>query len=274
MCRNKMKNNCLFGLLLFVAFAFAGCGDGKNSSATTPLNSNMNSDVNQDSNLANSNQLENEVPVFTDSREAYAKGDEYLDASRNKDAISAFKQATELDPDYADAYFKLGVAYSLTEDDDTPVGLDDEESSNKEKKENSKSNSEIAFENAVKSYKKHVKKNPKDAQAYHNLGLSYNKLFEDDDARRALQKAVDLNPDDSEYRTDLGAVEIKLARYREAIRQLEKAIELDDQNFRAEDLLAKAKAGRKRTNFSTEKKKTKPVAKSTAKQTAKPTASP
>jgi tetratricopeptide (TPR) repeat protein len=203
-----------------------------------------------------------EVPKFEDAAEALKKGTEYFDKNKNKMAIEALKQAIELDPDLAEAHFKLGVAYALEESADDPSAepqkVDPEAAPTPKKgtdrKAPAKKNSVTAFGNAVKAYKKFIRKNPKDATAHFNLGRAYIKLYEDQEARKALERAVKLNGEDGSYRTELGAVLIKLAKYPEAIKQLTKAIEIDEDNARAEDLLEQAKAGRKRVDFAADKK--------------------
>ena len=214
-------------------------------------NANLNANVNTSE---NANVEVEEVPEFTDASEALKKGDEYLEANKTEDAIAALKQSVELDPDLAEAHFKLGVAYALIESEEEATDTNTNTEVETKKKKPKKKNSEKAFENSVKAYKKFVRKNPKSHEGFYNLGRAYNKLFNDKEAERALQKAVKLNGEDSLYRTELGAILIKLAKYPAAIRQLNKAIELDEDNFRAEDLLVKAKAGRKRTDFKTKKK--------------------
>lgn len=227
-------------------------------------NANVNSNVNQTENLA-----DEEVPKFDDAAKALEKGNEYLDASLTEKAINAYKQAVELDEDLAEAHFQLGVAYALeekedeadselepTEEEPTPKKTKKSKKSKKSKKDEKilTKNSEKAFENSIKAYKKYLKKNPKDAVAHFNLGRAYNILFEDEDARKAFEEAVELNDEDSLYRTELGATLIKLAKYPEAIKQLKKAIELDEYNARAEDLLEQAEAGRKRVDFGAKEK--------------------
>ncbi len=177
-----------------------------------------------------------DVPKFETLDEALAKGDEYLDANLYRKAIAAFKQAVELDADRGEAHFKLGVAYALQEDlEELPPGVE--------------GNSDKAFRNAVTVYKRYLKENPEDAPAWFNLGRAYGKLFEDKEAADALGKAVKFDEENSQYRTEYGAALNKLARYGEAIKQLEKALELDEDDLRAEDLLEKAQAGKKRVDF-------------------------
>jgi tetratricopeptide (TPR) repeat protein len=196
------------------------------------------------------------LPVFTDANEALAVGDKLFDRSDNEKAIDAYQQAVKLNPDFAEAYFKLGMAYSqleieqrdagvLTEEEPTPV------KTKKGKKEAAPklSDADKAFENAVKAYKKILDKDPKDDVAHFNLGRAHNKLNQDTDAQKALKEAVKLKPDDGLYQTEFGEILIKLAQYEEAVAALKKAVEIDSENLQAQDLLEKAQAGKKRINF-------------------------
>ena len=228
---------------LFCSLVLCGCSDeaarNRNADIAENYNAGRKTDV-----AATSNSVikDEKVLRFDDAYEALKKGNIYLETNNIKNAIEVLKQSTKLDPDLAEAHFSLGIAYSLFE-------RDNQSDLEKELSDSKKKNSEKSFENSVKAYKKVISKNPKKHKAHYNLGRAYNKLYDDRKAERALQKAVKLNPDDSIYRTELGAALIKLARYASAIRQLNKAIELDKENFRAEDLLVKAKAGRKRIGF-------------------------
>lgn len=197
---------------------------------------------------------------FTDANAALAEGTKLLDTGDTDRAIEMLSRAVELNPDLAEAHFKLGIAYALIETRDaavveeqvTPTPLPGEK-----KPKVAKTNSEKAFEKAVAAYKKQIEANENDDLAYFNLGRAYNKLNEDEEAERALKQAVKLKPDDTEYQTDLGAILVKLAEYREAISPLRKAIELDPENSRAINLLEDAEAGRKRVDFVTDKKDSK-----------------
>lgn len=200
------------------------------------------------------------VPTFTDADTALAEGNKYLEEIETEKAIDALKQAVKLNPDLAEAYFQLGIAYSLREKEleNAQVVVEEEPTPTSTKKgkkdEPVLSNSDKAFENAAKAYEKILKKNPKDDAAYFNLGRSYNKLNKDKEAEKALRQAVKLNPEDSEYQTELGAILIKLAQYEEAVRVLKKAGELDENNSHAVDLLEKAEAGKKRIDFANKDK--------------------
>lgn len=221
---------------LFIAGCSSAPADNSNSAAATPALS---------------------AAEFTDANAALVEGTKLLDTGDTERAIEILNRAVELNPDLADAYFQLGIAYALIETRDAAVveeQVTPTPTPGEKKQRVATTNSEKAFEKAVAAYKKQIDANGKDDVAYFNLGRAYNKLNEDEDAAKALKEAVDLKPDDTEYQTELGAILVKLAQYREAISPLKKAIELDPENSRAIDLLEDAEAGRKRIDFVTDKK--------------------
>jgi tetratricopeptide (TPR) repeat protein len=176
-----------------------------------------------------------------------------LDQGETDEAIDVLNQAVTLNPDLAEAYFHLGIAYALIEsrdetviENDVNANSSDVEKDRKEKKKNS----EIAFERAITGFKKVVANSKDDHAAWYNMGRSYNKLNKDEDALEAFREAVRINPDDTEYQTALGAILIKLARYREAIAPLKKALEIDPENVEAQEFLEDAEAGRSRVSYS------------------------
>ncbi len=228
-----------------------------NSAATPTPATNVNANANANTAVAQ----ETPVPQFTDANVALAEGIKMLDSNSTEKAIDAFSQAIKLNPDLAEAHFRLGIAYSLveaekaqeTESDTMPTPTPTPIRKGKTL-EPAKTDSEKSFENAVKSYKKFLIKNPKDDVAHFNLGRAYNKLNDDKEALKSLQQAVKLKADDTEYQTELGAIYIKLAQYNEAVRALKKALEIDDSNLEAESLLEKADAGKKRVDFGAKQK--------------------
>lgn len=209
---------------------------------------------------ANVKPPETPLPTFTDADTAFAEGSKLFDAGENEKAIEAYRQAVKLNPDAAEAYFKMGIAYSLLEKEQKDSGKSDETptpKSGKNKKakkdEPPPTKANKAFENAVKAYKKILAKNPKDDAAHFNLGRAYNKLNDDKESQKSLLQAVKLKPDDSQYQTELGAILIKLAHYDDAVAALKKAVKLDESNLQAQDLLDDAQAGKKRVDYGVNK---------------------
>lgn len=208
---------------------------------------------------ANTTVVSNEpVPTFSDAETALAEGNKYFDANATEKAIEAYKQAVKLNPDLAEAYFKLGISYTIIENEkdalqvvgETPTPTPGK--AKKSKKEDEKvalTDSDKAFENAAKAYEKIIDKDPKNDVAQFNLGRSYNKLNKDKEAEKSLRQAAKLKPDDIEYQTEFGAILVKLANYDEAVTALKKAVALDDSNSQAQELLEKAEAGKKRIDF-------------------------
>jgi tetratricopeptide (TPR) repeat protein len=208
-------------------------------------------DPTENANSDDGNAAEERFAHITDPKAALAEGDRLFDGNETELAIDAYRQAVKLDPDLAEAHFKLGIAYALIEAELERTGVVQEApaNSNGEKAVRIKPKSQKSFENAVEAYKKWLSDNPKDDVAYFNLGRAYNKLNKDEEAEEAFREAVKLKPDDTEYQTELGAILIKLAEYREAIGPLKKAIELDPENSRAINLHDDAEAGRSRIDY-------------------------
>ena len=191
---------------------------------------------------------------ITDANQALAIGNDLLENNETEKAIDAFLRATELDPDLAEAWFQLGIAYGLIEKEQQLEAEADANVTSDNTQKASRTNSEKAFKKAIEAYKKILAGNPDDDVALYNMGRAYNKLNQDEEAAKALKQAVRIKPDDTDYQTELGAILIKLAQYREAILPLRKALELDPENSRAADLLDDAEAGRSRIDYVPPKK--------------------
>jgi tetratricopeptide (TPR) repeat protein len=195
---------------------------------------------------ANDANIQQESPFanITDPAAAVAEGDRLMDENQTDLAVQAYQQAIKLNPDLAEAHFKLGIAYGLVE---MQMELDGRAADTLDAK--GRTRSEKAFLKAVEAYKKWLDANPNDDTAHYNLGRTYNKLNKDEEAEKEFREAVKLKPEDTEYQTELGNILIKLAKYREAIGPLKKAIELDAENERAASLLEDAEAGRQRIDY-------------------------
>lgn len=261
MCVMKKVFTFLFASAL--ACFQSGCAGNKTANDSNSANANLETKTETNQANINAKAAETPLPTFTNADEALAEGKKLLDAIETEKAIDALNQAVKLNPDLAEAYFNLGIAYSLVEKDEEEVAKEEIEPTPTPKQSGKvKKNappvrtkySEKAFEKAVAAYKKIVAKNPKDDVAQFNLGRALNKLNEDEDAMKALRQAVKLKPDDAEYQTNYGAILMKLAQYDEAVAALKKANNLDADNIQIKELLEKAEAGQRRVGFSTKPK--------------------
>jgi len=141
-------------------------------------------------------------------------------------AAEAFQRAVRLDPDLAEAHFRLGLAYeALAKSDEA----------------------EVAYKNAVEVYKKYLEDNSDDAEAHYDLGQAYANLHQYSEAVREYRQAIKLkDKDDAAIYFDLGMALTRLAQYDEAVAAFSKSLEIDPDNYRAEDALAEAREGVRR----------------------------
>ena len=106
--------------------------------------------------------------------------------------MAAFQQAVKLDPDLAEAHFRLALGYEA---------LDKRE------------DAESQYKKAVDAYKKHLEAKPDDAEAHYNLGQTYANLGNYSEAIREYRQATKLKTDDPDIYYDLGVAHTKLAQY-------------------------------------------------------------
>jgi tetratricopeptide (TPR) repeat protein len=167
----------------------------------------------------------NSIPPGKNAREYFDLGVEAYKNDNDEEAVMLLKESVRLDPGFAEAHYRLGLAHSA-------LGQVEE--------------SEKAFEEAVKAYRESLKNNPTDGQAQYMLGLALAKLGKYDEAVRTLREAVKNSSDDDDKYYELGLAHSKLANYREAVAAFNKALELNPDNFPAADALEKARAGLER----------------------------
>ncbi len=153
------------------------------------------------------------------------KGKELYRSDHDSEAAEAFEQAVKLDPDLAEAHFRLGLAYDAL---------------------NKQQEAESEYKKAVDGYKKYLADNPKDAEAHYNLGQAYAGLHLYSEAAREYRQATKLKTDDADIYYDLGTALTKLAQYDEAAAAFSKSLEIDPENYRAQDALEEAREGVKR----------------------------
>jgi tetratricopeptide (TPR) repeat protein len=153
------------------------------------------------------------------------KGKDLYRTDHDSEAAEAFQQAVKLDPDLAEAHFRLGLAYDAL---------------------NKQQEAESEYKKAVDGYKKYLADNPKDAEAHYNLGQAYAGLHLYSEAAREYRQATKFKTDDADIYYDLGTALTKLAQYDEAAAAFSKSLEIDPENYRAQDALEEAREGVKR----------------------------
>lgn len=155
-----------------------------------------------------------------EAQKLFEQGNELARQDKDAEAAEAYKQAISIDPDFAEAHLRLAM---------TNLVID------------KKDESEEEFKKAAEAYQKFVRKNPKDARAFFNMGTAYTKIKKPDEAVKALRQAVKLDPENSTYQYELGLAYTHTAQYQESVMALQKAVELDPDNFPAQEALEKAK---------------------------------
>lgn len=153
------------------------------------------------------------------------RGKELYHDDLDEKALEAFKQALQIDPEFAEAHFRLGLTHDA-------LGQSDE--------------AQQAYKTAIEKYKKQLAKNDDDPEAHYNLGQAYAGRSLYSEAVTEYRKATKLKSDDTDIYYDLGEALTKLARYDEAVAAFSKALDIDPENYRAEDSLEEARDGVKR----------------------------
>jgi len=161
----------------------------------------------------------------TRARAELDKGKELYRNDRDAEAVQAFTEAVRLDPDLAEAHFRLGLGYES-------LGKREE--------------AEAQYKKAVEAYKKYFEEHRDDAEAHYALGQTYANLGQYSEAIREYREATKLKEDDPDMFYDLGVAYTKLAQYDAAAAAFSKSLEIDPDNYRAQDGLDDAKEGIKR----------------------------
>ena len=174
-------------------------------------------------NSAGAPQVSNNLPEDrTRARAQLDKGRELYNNDQDAEAVLAFQEAVRLDPELAEAHFRLGLGYES-------LGKREE--------------AEGEYKKAVAAYKKYFEGNENDPEAHYALGQTYANLGQFSEAVREYKEATKLKEDDPDMFYDLGVAYTKLAQYDAAVAAFSKSLELDPDNYRAQDGLDEAKEG-------------------------------
>jgi len=150
------------------------------------------------------------------------KGKDLYRTDHDSEAAEAFEQAVKIDPDLAEAHFRLGLSYEA---------------------QNKADEAETEYKKAIEAFKKYVDTNPEDAEAHYQFGQTYAALHQYSEAVREYRLATKIRSDDGDMYFDLGMALTKLARYDEAVAAYSKALEIDPEDYRSQDALEEAQQG-------------------------------
>ena len=120
-----------------------------------------------------------------------------------QDSIVMFERAIEIKPDYAEAYFNLGVVVKETDN----------------------------LDYARECYLKSIKLFPNYAAAHNNLGNIYKKLNQLTEAVKSYEKSVAIRPDFFEAQNNLGLALNKLGYLKKAEKCFRMAIKANNKHF-------------------------------------------
>jgi cytochrome c-type biogenesis protein CcmH/NrfG len=132
----------------------------------------------------------------------YSLGMAYSGLNRNDDAIDAFRQALRIDPEYAFAWLDLGNAYS---------GLN-------------------RYDDAIEAYLQALRIDPEDAELLSIIGGTYYKLNRNNDAIDAYRQALRINPENAFAWYSLGMAYYNLERNNDAINAFRQALRINPEN--------------------------------------------
>ena len=149
--------------------------------------------------IADDRQSVDESKTEVSAISAFTEGWSLGEAGKYEESIEKYKKATELKPDYAEAYNNWGVALGK-------LGR---------------------YEEAIEKSKKAIELKPDSARAYINWGWSLGKLGKHEEEMEKYEKARELKPDNATAWFNIASVYALQNKKEEALENLRRAIALD-----------------------------------------------
>jgi Tfp pilus assembly protein PilF len=138
--------------------------------------------------------------ISEDTADIFNKlGDALKRKGDREKAISAFKNAVAIKPDFSEAHYNLGCLF----------------------------NTEGKHDEAIVCYKKALQYNPEFAEANYNMGIAFQEKGEDDEAIACYKAALQISPDSALAWSSLGILWKGKRRFDEARDCFQKAVALD-----------------------------------------------
>ena len=155
-----------------------------------------------------------------------------LGASRDEigmfdEAANALKNSISLKPDYADAYFNMGVTLKNQGKLDESIEAYKKCISLKPNEANAYNNlGDVLYcqgklDEAIETFKKSILLKPDYAEAYYNMGLAMHYLDNSHEAIKTFNKSISLKPDFADAHYNLGFTFLKSGRLKEGLDQYE-----------------------------------------------------
>ena len=199
--------------------------------------------------LVTVNAIAEEPPVVT----RYRVGYDLLMAKNYRNAAIELEQAVREDSTYANAHFVLGQAYSVLNEHANAIraleaadrhGIDSGRVSKLLGKlyhrEALRLYKERKFKEAIQRFESSLAHRPDNAKVHYVMGLSYNRLRDEEEAGAAFQRAIQVDSTYAKPYKSLGDINRRGRRYREAGNFYNRAIAADPAFMEAYGGLAQA----------------------------------
>jgi type IV pilus biogenesis/stability protein PilW len=187
--------------------------DGKIISAAKKVSENEKNLVKNDFNTTHLDSLKEEAlskppgiaieekdhPVISEAIHYFNLGVSSYNEREALKAIQAYQKATELNPDYVEAYNNLGIIYQELGD----------------------------LDKAFEAFQKAVGINPQYEKAYNNLGILLLSKDRFEEAAEAFQKALAINPNNDESLINLGVLFTRIGQLEKGIEAYQKALAIN-----------------------------------------------
>ena len=167
----------------------------------------------------------------------------YQSSGKGEAAISSFKQAIKLKPDFYQAYYNMAI--SLKDSDKHQDAIDANKKAIKLNPNYVAAHANMGlslyalqrFEEAILSYEKSIKLNPNFYHVHENLGNALQEIDRCDDAIISYIKAIKLKPDNDAIYFSLGNALEKVGNHDGAIGSYIKGLRINPDNARAHLML-------------------------------------
>ena len=133
----------------------------------------------------------NPSPREIEAAKEHSKGTEQMMVKKYKEAIVFFRRAIDLNPDFAEAYYNLGIAYE-------ELGQ---------------------HEDSVETLKKAIQLTPENANAHYALGYAYYRLKRYKESIDAFERSLALKPGNAFARSKLGSAYLAMGNKEKAQEQ-------------------------------------------------------